>query len=44
MQTMFNLTSYTEMKSGGHFAAFEEPKLLVDDIIKFAKTIPEFIL
>ncbi|VDO27460.1 unnamed protein product [Onchocerca flexuosa] len=39
MRTMYNVTSYTEMKVGGHFAAFEEPKLLADDIIKFIKTI-----
>lgn len=27
-----NLVSATEMKDGGHFAAFEQPKLLADDI------------
>ena len=36
---MFNITQWTEMPSGGHFAAMEEPELLVKDIIKFAKTI-----
>uniref|UniRef100_A0A915Q4U7 Epoxide hydrolase n=1 Tax=Setaria digitata TaxID=48799 RepID=A0A915Q4U7_9BILA len=39
MRIMYNLTSYTEIKAGGHFAAFEEPKLLASDIIKFVKTI-----
>lgn len=27
-----NLISATEMKEGGHFAAFEQPKLLAEDI------------
>lgn len=27
-----NLISTTEMKEGGHFAAFEQPKLLAEDI------------
>ena len=36
---IFNITQWTEMPSGGHFAAMEEPELLVKDIVKFAKTI-----
>jgi microsomal epoxide hydrolase len=36
---IFNVTQWTEMPSGGHFAAMEEPELLVKDIIKFAKII-----
>ena len=36
---MFNITQWTEMPRGGHFAAMEEPELLVKDIVKFAKTI-----
>ena len=36
---IFNIIQWTEMPSGGHFAAMEEPELLVKDIIKFAKTI-----
>ncbi|MDA7713824.1 epoxide hydrolase [Candidatus Pelagibacter sp.] len=36
---MFNITQWTEMPSGGHFAAMEEPELIVKDIVKFAKTI-----
>lgn len=27
-----NLVRITEMKEGGHFAAFEQPKLLAEDI------------
>lgn len=27
-----NLIQVTDMKEGGHFAAFEQPKLLADDV------------
>ena len=33
-----NLVHYTEIPRGGHFAIFEEPKLMADDIRKFIKT------
>ena len=36
---IFNIKQWTEMKKGGHFAAMEEPELLINDIIKFAKII-----
>jgi len=36
---IFNITQWTEMSSGGHFAALEEPDLLVNDLVKFARTI-----
>ena len=36
---IFNITQWTEMPSGGHFAALEEPELLVDDLVKFSRTI-----
>jgi len=36
---IFNITQWTEMPRGGHFAAMEQPELLVKDIVKFAKTI-----
>ena len=35
MEARFNLTRWTEMPRGGHFAALEEPELLVDDIRAF---------
>ncbi len=35
----FNLTQWTQMPSGGHFAAMEEPRLLVEDIRKFFRTL-----
>ncbi|XP_072247346.1 epoxide hydrolase 1 [Leuresthes tenuis] len=34
-----NLYSYTLMSRGGHFAAFEEPQLLANDIIQFVKKV-----
>jgi len=36
---IFNIIQWTEMPRGGHFAAMEEPELLVKDIVKFSKTI-----
>lgn len=34
-----NIHSYTFMPRGGHFAAFEEPQLLADDIVKFVRKV-----
>ena len=31
----YNLKRWTEMKKGGHFAALEQPELLVEDIRAF---------
>ena len=36
---IFNITQWTEMPRGGHFAALEEPDLLVNDLIKFSRTV-----
>jgi len=36
---IFNITQWTEMPRGGHFAAMEQPELLVKDIVKFSRTI-----
>ncbi|XP_041644707.1 epoxide hydrolase 1-like [Cheilinus undulatus] len=33
--------SYTFMPRGGHFAAFEEPQLLADDVIQFVKKVEQ---
>ena len=35
----FNVTHWTEMPRGGHFAAMEEPKLLVEDVRSFFATV-----
>jgi microsomal epoxide hydrolase len=37
VERIYNVTSWTEMNSGGHFAAMEEPKMLIQDIRNFAK-------
>ncbi|XP_040906412.1 epoxide hydrolase 1 [Toxotes jaculatrix] len=37
-----NICSYTFMPRGGHFAAFEEPQLLANDIIQFVKKVEKF--
>ena len=34
-EQMYNVAQWTVMPSGGHFAAMEEPELLVDDIRRF---------
>lgn len=34
-----NIQSYTFMPRGGHFAAFEEPQLLADDLFNFVKKV-----
>ena len=36
---LFNVVQWNEFKSGGHFAALEEPDLLVHDIRSFFKSI-----
>ena len=35
----YNITRWTTMPSGGHFAAMEEPELLVDDVRAFFRTV-----
>ncbi|MBO19599.1 MAG: multidrug MFS transporter [Chloroflexi bacterium] len=35
----YSVQQWTEMPSGGHFAALEEPELLVEDIRKFFRTL-----
>jgi pimeloyl-ACP methyl ester carboxylesterase len=37
----FNVQRWTEMPRGGHFAALEEPELLVDDIRRFFRPLRE---
>jgi len=36
---MFNIKRWTKMSKGGHFAALEQPELLIDDIRAFARTL-----
>ncbi len=35
----YNLVHWTEMPRGGHFAALEQPQLLVDDVRKFFRVL-----
>jgi pimeloyl-ACP methyl ester carboxylesterase len=39
VEAQYNVTRWTEMPRGGHFAAMEEPELLVDDIRGFFRTL-----
>ena len=34
-----DLRQWTEMPRGGHFAAFEEPELLADDLLAFVDEV-----
>jgi pimeloyl-ACP methyl ester carboxylesterase len=38
-EAMFNLQRYTRFDRGGHFAALEEPDLLIDDIRAFFREV-----
>jgi pimeloyl-ACP methyl ester carboxylesterase len=39
LEGRYNITRWTEMPRGGHFAAFEQPQLLVDDMRAFFATL-----
>ncbi|MFK7838248.1 MAG: epoxide hydrolase family protein [Sulfitobacter sp.] len=36
---IYNITHWSEMPRGGHFAAMEEPQMLLDDIRTFARSL-----
>jgi pimeloyl-ACP methyl ester carboxylesterase len=38
-EASYNIVRWTMMPSGGHFAALEEPELLVDDIRAFFREL-----
>jgi len=38
-ERIYNVTQWTVMPRGGHFAAMEEPDLLIEDIRKFARSL-----
>ena len=38
-ERIYNIKQWTEMPRGGHFAAMEEPQMLMDDIRKFARIL-----
>ncbi|MDP7195251.1 MAG: alpha/beta hydrolase, partial [SAR202 cluster bacterium] len=37
VERIFKIAHWTEMKKGGHFAALEQPSLLVNDLRKFLR-------
>ena len=39
LDRMFNVRQYTKMSKGGHFAALEQPDLLIKDIVKFSRIL-----
>jgi pimeloyl-ACP methyl ester carboxylesterase len=39
IEARYNLTQWTVMPRGGHFAALEEPELLVEDVRRFFRTV-----
>ena len=34
-----NITHWSEMETGGHFAAFEQPELFVQDVRAYFRTL-----
>lgn len=38
-ERIYNITQWTEMPRGGHFAAMEEPEMLLNDIRTFARSL-----
>ena len=39
IERIFNIKRFIRMPKGGHFAALEQPDLLVNDIIEFKKIL-----
>ncbi len=39
VENHYNVTHWTEMPRGGHFAAMEQPELFVDDVRRFFRTL-----
>ena len=39
LERIFKIIHFTEMKKGGHFAALEQPDLLVNDLRKFLRSL-----
>jgi pimeloyl-ACP methyl ester carboxylesterase len=39
LERRYNITRWTVLPKGGHFAAFEQPALLVDDVRAFFRTV-----
>jgi pimeloyl-ACP methyl ester carboxylesterase len=39
VERIYNVAQWSEMPRGGHFAAMEQPDVLVDDIRTFARNL-----
>ena len=39
VERLYNIQHWTQMESGGHFAAMERPQWLIDDIRSFARKV-----
>ena len=39
VERVYNVTQWSEMSRGGHFAALEQPGLLIDDLRAFARSL-----
>jgi len=39
VERQYNVTRWTALPRGGHFAAMEQPELLVDDVRSFFRTV-----
>jgi len=39
VEARYNLVRWTPMPRGGHFAALEQPELLVNDVREFFRTV-----
>ena len=39
VERIYNIKRWTEMPKGGHFAALEQPDLLIEDVREFAKSL-----
>ena len=44
VKRLYNILQWSSMPSGGHFAAMEEPGLLVEDIFNFGKKTQELFI
>jgi pimeloyl-ACP methyl ester carboxylesterase len=39
VERQYNVTRWTDMPNGGHFAAMEQPELFADDVVAFFRTV-----
>jgi microsomal epoxide hydrolase len=39
VERVYNVTHWSEMSRGGHFAALEQPEILISDLRSFARSL-----